>query len=132
MMHDFSSCPPEMVLWRKHLVTRGNSFASLCKPNLFFLILRWKSDHRCLFYADILIQFLELEILSDSACESLCYFRHIPDLNLLEEIKKLLPPLFSSGYTVGSSILQCGYKAAQPPANSGLCSPLSAYCSSCR
>lgn len=54
-----------------------------------------------------------------------------PDWDLLEELKRILPPLFSSRYTVGSSIIQCSYMAAQRPARSGLCSPLPAYrCSS--
>lgn len=75
----------------------------------------------CLFYADIFIQFPELEIVSDSACECLCCYRRIPDLDLLEDLKRLLPPLFSRGCTVGSSVTQCGYMAAQPPAGSGLC-----------
>lgn len=85
-----------------------------------------------MFYVDIFIQFLDLEILSDLVSESLCYYRHKPDSDLLEELKRLLPPLFISRYTVGSSIVWGTYMVTELPARSGLHSPLSAYCSSNR
>lgn len=128
MKHDFSSCPPEIFLQRNHFVTKGSSFASLCKPKSVFPILGWKCGHYSLVYADIFIQFLQLEIISDSVCESLCYYRHIPDLDLLEELKRLPPPLLCRGCTVGSSVIWYSYMAAQLPARSGLRSTLSAYC----
>lgn len=81
---------------RKLFVKKGNSLGSLGKPKPGFLILGWKCSHYCLFYADIFIQFLDLEILSDLVCESLCYYRHNPDSDLLEEPKRLLPSLFIS------------------------------------
>lgn len=120
----FFLLPSWDILVKKHFAIKGNFFATLCKPKSNFLI--FGCGRYCLFYVDIFIQFLGGEILPYWVCESLCFDRHISDLDLLEEF----PPLFSSRYTVDSSIYSVWLYGCTAAARSGLHSPLSAYCSS--